>query len=148
MVCLQSIIYNCIWHEKVSWKWRRRPEHSIMINTLASLILQFQKKLPPKTSQIALECTYECPKCRKFLSSSKFQNIAPNCVRVHRLANLISKVSQQFQLVRRKKGRPQTPYHFPISSKLYFTHATPLVTDFAMIHPRRLTLPNIIIWLK
>ena len=40
-------------------------------------------------------------------------------------------------------GDPQ-PDHFPISSKIYFAHATPLVTNFARMQPRRLKLPYIL----
>ena len=42
-------------------------------------------------------------------------------------------------------GGGETPNdHFRISSKLYFAHGTPLVTDFARIQPRLLKLPNIL----
>ena len=42
------------------------------------------------------------------------------------------------------KDIPATPTHFPISSKLYFAHATPLVKDFARMQPIRLKLPIIL----
>ena len=57
--------------------------------------------------------------------------------------SLISKFSQLFQLFLNKKFRrgDTQPDHFPISSKLYFAHATPLVT---YLQPRGLKLPNIL----
>ena len=38
----------------------------------------------------------------------------------------------------------ETSEHFPTSRKLQFAHATPLVTDFPRMQPRRLKLPNIL----
>ena len=67
------------------------------------------------------------------LSSSNFQNIISNCGRMH------SKRPRFKTFL-----RPPTPNHFPISRKLYFAHAMPLVTDFARMQPRRLKLPNIL----
>ena len=98
-----------------------------------------------KLFQIPLECTSYRPYFQRFLSSSNFQYIALNSVRLHSLASLISKVSQQFQLfLKSYSGGPPTPDHFPISSTLYLAHATPLVTYFARMQPIRLKLPNML----
>ena len=73
----------------------------------------------------------------KFLSSSNFKNIG---IRMHRLASLISKCSQQFWLFLKKKfrgGGSTTTRPFTYF-KLTFL---PLVTDFARMHPRQLKLP-------
>ena len=90
---------------------------------------------------IATEFTVRRPRFQNCLSSSNFQRIISNNarkhhiaslfsnVRKHRLVPLISKVSQQFRLLGKKEVPGYTnPDHFPIWSKLYFAHATPLVT--------------------
>ena len=120
---------------------------------------QFQKFLSSSNFQnivsIAADCTIKRPRLNKFISSSNFRkhrisdvirqhlasliltifsavpppktsfHIPLECIRMYRSASLISKCSHEFHLFLKKK----------------FQGATPLVTDFARMHPRQLKLP-------
>ena len=63
---------------------------------------------------------------------------------MHRLASLIFQNCISISGGVCVGGGGANPDHFPISSKFYFTRATPLVTDFARMQLRRLKMPPIL----
>ena len=123
-------------------KQRQKASLSVLAFDILTAVqtskISFQKRQNAQV-QISPVCSIQ-HHCVLIISNS--QNVILNSIIMHRLASLISNVFRQFQLFLENKFRDRTepPIHFPIWSKLYFSHATPLQKTTILCHVEEFSL--------
>ena len=154
MLCHYAKLY-IVYDTKKSLEMTYRPDNQLMINRRRILHRFKLRQNAPLDNLFIVDClnSFKLPKHHlKLRNNAQLSDLVLKKI----LAVQTSKTSnqqRQYALVcvhifkcfsAIPTSQHTTPDHFPISSKLYFAHAAPLVTNFASMQPRRLKMPNII----